>query len=334
MRGNFGDPRTLFSTPPTTAGVLDGGGSFQFHFGVDISAPDGTRSIRSSPALSPTLPVTGWPSRAATGARFEYWHIDSDGARGDHVTAYGTVLGRVVRGTKHVHLTELQGRSPINPLQAGHLTPYTDRRPADRGDLDPKASARSSCRTSSAGTSTSSPRSRHGRTDPVQGSGENMPVSPARVTGTSRACPGRRCSGRRSRSTSGHHAPDTTPSGGSTHAAASRTWPSSERTTRSSSRAATCSGSGTPAARHADAARRRLRRCRHGERHPRQHELALAPVHGPQPFWLGRLLKPPLSIATAARPPGLVAAFGTFARRISVSTVVVSSDEVKMRMDA
>ena len=45
VRGNFGDPRTLFNTPPTTDGALTGGGSFQFHFGVDISAPDGTPGV-------------------------------------------------------------------------------------------------------------------------------------------------------------------------------------------------------------------------------------------------------------------------------------------------
>jgi hypothetical protein len=37
VRGNFGDPRTVFHVPPTTEGALAGSGSFQFHFGVDIT---------------------------------------------------------------------------------------------------------------------------------------------------------------------------------------------------------------------------------------------------------------------------------------------------------
>src|SRR5438034_8776441 len=42
VRGSFGDPRTVFTAPPTTAGVLRGAGQFSFHEGVDISAPNGT----------------------------------------------------------------------------------------------------------------------------------------------------------------------------------------------------------------------------------------------------------------------------------------------------
>src|SRR4051812_44770479 len=41
VRGNFGDPRTVFVGPPTRRTLLAAGGSFQFHFGVDISAPNG-----------------------------------------------------------------------------------------------------------------------------------------------------------------------------------------------------------------------------------------------------------------------------------------------------
>ena len=40
IRGGFGDPRTLFHAPPTLAGLYHGAGSFSFHQGVDISAPD------------------------------------------------------------------------------------------------------------------------------------------------------------------------------------------------------------------------------------------------------------------------------------------------------
>src|SRR2546425_8557731 len=42
IRGNFGDPRTIFAGPPTQRTLLSGSGVFQFHDGIDISAPDGT----------------------------------------------------------------------------------------------------------------------------------------------------------------------------------------------------------------------------------------------------------------------------------------------------
>src|SRR5436189_5077890 len=42
VRGSFGDPRTVFFGPPTQRTLLSGAGSFQFHDGVDISAPGGT----------------------------------------------------------------------------------------------------------------------------------------------------------------------------------------------------------------------------------------------------------------------------------------------------
>src|SRR5689334_18861813 len=42
VRGNFGDPRTIFAGPPTQRTLLGGDGAFQFHDGVDIAAPDGT----------------------------------------------------------------------------------------------------------------------------------------------------------------------------------------------------------------------------------------------------------------------------------------------------
>ena len=128
VRGNFGDPRTLFNTPPTTDGALTGGGSFQFHFGVDISAPDGTRVYRSrrAPWSRSRTKQERVNVSAGDGRTFEYWHITPAIRVGARVTASETVLGRVVRGAKHVHLTELHGETPVNPAQAGHLTPYSD----------------------------------------------------------------------------------------------------------------------------------------------------------------------------------------------------------------
>src|SRR6516164_4051664 len=41
IRGGFGDPRTIYLEPPTHASLMHPVGSFSFHQGVDISAPDG-----------------------------------------------------------------------------------------------------------------------------------------------------------------------------------------------------------------------------------------------------------------------------------------------------
>lgn len=42
IRGNFGDPRTVFAGPPTRATLYNGAGSVAFHAGVDIVGADGT----------------------------------------------------------------------------------------------------------------------------------------------------------------------------------------------------------------------------------------------------------------------------------------------------
>ena len=76
---------------------------------------------------------------AGDGRTFEYWHIAPAVRVGARVTAAETVLGRVVRGAKHVHLTELHGETPVNPA-AGRPSDAATRpcRPADPLDLDPE----------------------------------------------------------------------------------------------------------------------------------------------------------------------------------------------------
>ncbi len=185
IRGNFGDPRTLFSAPPTIEGLLTGGGSFQFHFGVDVSAPDGAKVY---PVVSGTVSRLDTVDHAVTvscgdGRSFEYWHIGSAVRVGDHVTASRTVLGAIVRGAKHVHLTELRDDRPVNPLQAGHLTPYTDRQAPRIQSISIRSSV----------AALELPNFLRGSVDfvaevtdrpnrPVPGIWRNMPVSPALIT--------------------------------------------------------------------------------------------------------------------------------------------------------
>jgi len=125
IRGSFGDPRTMFAGPPTERTLLAGAGSFQFHDGVDISAPDGTPAY---PVESGTVKaVTSEKIVVDTGSRaFEYWHLVAAVTVGQHVDADVTVLGHVRRSCGHVHLTELEAGVPVNPLAIGHLTPYED----------------------------------------------------------------------------------------------------------------------------------------------------------------------------------------------------------------
>jgi murein DD-endopeptidase MepM/ murein hydrolase activator NlpD len=126
IRGFFGDPRTLVSegefgiTSPRTPG------SFTFHNGIDISAATGT----------PVYPVATGTARIGYVDEvivdtpdlrtFQYFHIKPAVRPGQHVRAYHTVLGYVLHGFLHVHLTEIDGFRVHNPLDPGHLTPFHD----------------------------------------------------------------------------------------------------------------------------------------------------------------------------------------------------------------
>jgi hypothetical protein len=125
IRGNFGDPRSQFFGPPTLDTVLHGSGSFSFHQGVDISAPNGTAVY---PVVDGTVrTVTAEWVRVDSGSRaFEYWHIRPRVQVGQHVQARKTILGRIMKPAGHVHLTEYENGRVVNPLARGRLTPYHD----------------------------------------------------------------------------------------------------------------------------------------------------------------------------------------------------------------
>src|SRR5690349_2063552 len=120
IRGSFGDPRTVFLGPPTRNTLRYGEGDFQFHFGVDISAPNGTQvyPVRSGVVTRVTheeIDVSG-----SGGLAFQYWHLRAAVRDGERVVAYATVLGRITKPCGHVHLTELDRGVIVNPLQRGH----------------------------------------------------------------------------------------------------------------------------------------------------------------------------------------------------------------------
>jgi hypothetical protein len=116
IRGAFDDPR-IGAGP---AGLAE----HSFHFGVDISAPDGTPvySVASGTVFRYPDAVA---VRRPDGHEFSYWHIDPVVA--EHSFAeQGELLGFVRAGWGHVHFAESNGRTYLNPLRPGGLEPYAD----------------------------------------------------------------------------------------------------------------------------------------------------------------------------------------------------------------
>jgi peptidase M23-like protein len=126
IRGYFGDPRTVFTGAPSARKLMSGAGTLSFHFGVDIAAPDRTPvyPVRSGRVTA----LNGEWVRVSSGDGFEaeYWHIDHVVHVGQQVTAYQTVLGRILKASHHVHFSERSNGRWVNPLAPGHLSPYQD----------------------------------------------------------------------------------------------------------------------------------------------------------------------------------------------------------------
>lgn len=127
IRANFGDPRTIFQIPLFQDGI-EGPGSFLFHNGIDISAPDGTSVY---PVLSGTVHLLGGESVAVEtperGRSFQYFHIVPIVAEGETVIAQRTVIGYIAKSWGHVHLTEIRDGKVWNPLAPRGIAPYRDR---------------------------------------------------------------------------------------------------------------------------------------------------------------------------------------------------------------
>jgi hypothetical protein len=126
IRGNFGDPRTLVTEGELGADTPRSAGSFTFHNGIDISAPAGTAVY---PVVSGRATI-GYADEVIVatgdGRVFQYFHIKPVIRAGQRVIAYRTVLGHVLPEALHVHLSEIDGFRVHNPVDPGHLEPYTD----------------------------------------------------------------------------------------------------------------------------------------------------------------------------------------------------------------
>jgi hypothetical protein len=113
VRSFFDDPRQEGAEPAS------------FHFGIDISARDGTPVYAVVDGVARLQPDSV-ALVADTGDRvFSYWHIASTVADREHVTA-GTELGTIKPGFGHVHFAELHGGVYVNPLRPGGIVPYVD----------------------------------------------------------------------------------------------------------------------------------------------------------------------------------------------------------------
>jgi hypothetical protein len=117
VRGFFGDPR-----------IANHGDSRQFHFGVDISAPNGAPvyATLNGTAYVHSLHSTTVEVVDSDGVEFSYWHIVPTIRSGQRVVAYETVIGRIEEPYGHVHFSEKRDGRYLNPLRSGAMGPFVD----------------------------------------------------------------------------------------------------------------------------------------------------------------------------------------------------------------
>jgi hypothetical protein len=118
VRGNFDDPRVDFVGDELSS---------NFHFGIDISAADGTPVY--AVAAGTASPHRDYVDVLTGGGRdFGYWHI-APAVKSRRPVKQGQLLGHVLRGWGHVHFAENLNGVYVNPLRRGALTPYVDTTP-------------------------------------------------------------------------------------------------------------------------------------------------------------------------------------------------------------
>src|SRR5438093_73472 len=117
VRAYFNDPRIS-------------GDSRAFHFGIDVSAPNGT-PVFAVEAGKVHLEDPRAISVAAGDVAFGYWHVVPAVQHHQQVARH-QLLGHVDAPWLHVHFAERRDGSYRSPLRAGALTPWHDgTRPAD-----------------------------------------------------------------------------------------------------------------------------------------------------------------------------------------------------------
>ena len=96
------------------------------HEGVDIQAQDGTRVYAVQSGTARVLKAGTVDERVEVG-NYLYWHVHHRVQNGQFVRAYATVVGTIINGAGHLHLSELSGERFLNPLRPGGrvLAPWT-----------------------------------------------------------------------------------------------------------------------------------------------------------------------------------------------------------------
>src|SRR6266508_428010 len=118
VRAFFGDPRIGIGS--------DGKISHQLHFGIDISAPDGTAVYATQNGRISIDPAHSDVVHVVSGVTdFSYWHV-VPAVRSGYAVAYETLIGHVEASWEHVHFSEAIGGVYVNPLRPGALGPYDD----------------------------------------------------------------------------------------------------------------------------------------------------------------------------------------------------------------
>ena len=120
VRGFFGDPRI---------GMTPKGMHESFHFGIDISCPNGTPVyatldgvVRLESFRPEVVAIVGRDGHT----EFQYWHIRPAVRNRQRVSAYRTVVGWVQPPWEHVHFSEMRNGVYVNPLRPGALGPFVD----------------------------------------------------------------------------------------------------------------------------------------------------------------------------------------------------------------
>jgi murein DD-endopeptidase MepM/ murein hydrolase activator NlpD len=136
VRPSYGWPLKPFNRPhPVRANLNDPrnghGDAKSFHFGIDISAPDGTPVYAVEPGRA--FVTRGRMSVAVKGVSrtFGYWHI-KPAVRNHQPIRLHQLIGYTNSedgGGLHVHLAERRGNEYLNPLRPGGIGPYFDRTP-------------------------------------------------------------------------------------------------------------------------------------------------------------------------------------------------------------
>jgi hypothetical protein len=113
VRAYFNDPR-----------IQDA--SHAFHFGIDVSAPDGTAVYAVAPGkvfIEDKGNAIG--VQCDDGRSFGYWHVKPSVTQHQRVALH-QLLGTIEPTWGHVHLAEMQRRKYVDPLRPGALTPFVD----------------------------------------------------------------------------------------------------------------------------------------------------------------------------------------------------------------